>query len=124
VPSRQQRRTVFCIGDDPLALNLRCTRLRAKDFAVVSSGNRYEALIQFGESDVDAVILDLDGGGPESAVIAGEVKKLRPQVPVVVLVTKGDGRAQMSNTLADAVVVKSEEKTRLLRALAGVLRTS
>ena len=82
MPSRRQRRTILCIGDDPLALNLRCARLRDKDFEVLSSGNGYEALIQFGQSQVDAVILDLDGGGPESAVIAGEVKKLCPQAPV------------------------------------------
>ena len=91
--------------------------MRVKGWQVVSSGSGHEGLIRFGEGPVGLVVLDLNGDGVEAALIAGELKRLRPGVRVVILVEKSAPLSEISLRSADAVVLKSEEGTALVAAL-------
>ena len=61
-------------------------------------------------------MLDVDGDGADTAVIAGELKRTKEKVPVIMLV--GDGQALVEGALnsADAVVPRLDE-SELLKAL-------
>ncbi|HET6181264.1 MAG TPA: response regulator [Candidatus Sulfotelmatobacter sp.] len=115
--TKQRRNSVLCIGNDPVHLNLRCSLLKQNGWNVVSASSGHEGVIRFGQEQVDAVILDLNGDGVESALIAGELKRLRPEVPVIMLVVEGKGLAPGATVQADTLVVKPEETDRLLDAL-------
>jgi len=118
---QQRNKSVLCIGNDPLSLNLRCALLKEHGWNVFSSGSGYEGVIRFGQEAVDAVVIDLNDDGAEAALIAGELKRLRPGVPVVILVP--DGRTLMNGATqqANAVVEKSREAAVLVDTLKALL---
>jgi DNA-binding response OmpR family regulator len=120
--SRQALNAVLCIGSDPVPLNLRCAALRQDGWRVSSSGSGHEGLLRFGEERVDIVILDFNDDGSEAALIAGQLKKQRPDVRVIILVSPGKPLLHAALGSADAVVPKSGETTELIKALRAVQR--
>lgn len=107
---------VLCIGRGPIELNLRCALLREHGWDVVSTGNGHEGVLLFGREAVDAVILDLNTDGSEAALIAGEIRRQRPQMPIIMLVAE-KGLVDGATDLASAVIIKSDEAKRLIRTL-------
>lgn len=117
---KRRGKTVLCIGNDPVHLNLRCSLLKEHGWNVLSSGNGHEGVIRFSQEEVDAVVVDFNGGGPESALITGELKRLRPEIPVILLTTAGSP-AKEAIQQANVVIPKSEEASRLVDALKALL---
>ena len=66
---------------------------------------------------MDAVVVDLDDDGSEAALIIGELKRLRPEVPVIMLATDEKLLAPGATQQADAVIMKSQEDRSLIDAL-------
>lgn len=104
---------LLCIGGDPVNLNLRCALLNDQGWETVSCVNAHEGIFRFVQGDIDLVILDLNGNGAESALIAAELKRERPAVPSVMLVADRRTLLEGATDQADAVVLKSEEKSLL-----------
>ena len=69
------------------------------------------------------VVLDLNHDGSESALIAAELKRQRPAMPVLMLVGDASTLAQGATAQADAVVLKSEEAKALHGALRNLVKT-
>ena len=118
---KRRGHSVLCIGNDPVNLNLRCSLLKEHGWNVLSSGSGHEGVIRFGQEVVDVVVVDLDDDGTEAALITGELKRLRPEVPVIILVGEVEALANGATQQADRVVVKSQEAHRLIDALKAVL---
>ena len=116
-PVSRKPHSVLCIGNDAVFQNRRCSLLREHGWTVVSSGSGYDGVIRFGQESVDAVVIDLNDDGTEAALIIGELKRLRPEVPVIILVTEGEALAPGATSQADAIVDKAHEATRLIPAL-------
>ena len=113
--------SVLCIGNDPVHLNLRCSLLKENGWNVLSAGSGHEGVIRFGQEVVDAVVVDLNDDGTEAALITGELKRLRPEVPVIILVADGNTLAPGATAQANAVIVKSKEAHRLIDVLRDLL---
>jgi DNA-binding NarL/FixJ family response regulator len=88
---------------------------------VVNSGSGHDGIIRFGQETVDAVVVDLNDDGAEAALITGELKRLRPEVPVVIVVTEGQTLANGATKQADVLVPKSRESSLLVEAVRAVL---
>lgn len=114
-------KSILCIGNDPLSLNLRCSLLRQHGWKVLSSGNGHEGILRFGQERVNAVVIDLNNDGSEAALIIGELKRLEPEVPVI-LVQEEKVLAPGAIEQASAVVSKSQEDVHLIKALNAVVR--
>ena len=112
---KRRGKTVLCIGNDPVHLNLRCSLLKEHGWNVLSSGSGHEGVIRFSQEEVDAVVVDLNGGA-EAALITGELKRLRPEIPVILLTTAGS-QAKEATQQANVVIAKSEEAGKLVDAL-------
>jgi DNA-binding response OmpR family regulator len=121
--TKRHRCAVLCIGSDPIHLNLRCSLLEEQDWLVLTAGSGYEGVIRFSQEPVDAVVIDLNGDGAESALITGELKRLRPKIPVI-QVFEGKNLPEGATAQADAVVEKSEESRVLVETLRSLLRAS
>lgn len=115
--SGQSSRTVLCIGSEAISLHRRCSFLREQGWRVLSSTNGHEGVLRFTAELVDVVVVDLNGDGSEGALIAGELKRIRPKVPVIILVTEGETLAEGALASADAVVLRSDQHEDLLKAL-------
>ena len=112
--------SVLCIGNDPLNLNLRCALLRQHGWRVLSSGNGHEGILRFGKEAVNAVVVDFNDDGSEAALIIGQLKRLRPEVPVILMKDEKEF-VQGATQQASAVVLKSQEALELIDALKAVL---
>ena len=105
-------RSVLCIGNDPVALNLRSSLLKEHGWVVFSCGSGHAGVLQFQRVSVDVVVLDLNGDGSEIALIAGALKRIRP-VLIVVLVGDPAKLNPESTNQAAAVIAKGREKEQL-----------
>ena len=63
------------------------------------------------------MVVDLDDDGTEAALIIGELKRLRPEEPVIMLATDEKLLAPGATQQADAVIMKSQEDRSLIDAL-------
>jgi CheY-like chemotaxis protein len=79
----------------------------------LSSGSGFEGVKQFERESVDAVVIDLNDDGSEAALIAGQIKQMRPEIPVVFVVSDPKLLVAGATKQADAVVSKAEEKAHL-----------
>lgn len=115
--TRQGQRSVLCIGDDPVNLNLRCSLLAKNGWQVTSSGSGHDGVLRFQREPSDLVVVDLDRDGSEAALIISELKRIRPGVRVLMLVADHRALASGATNQADAVLAKAEESRRLVETL-------
>jgi DNA-binding response OmpR family regulator len=73
--------TVLCIHRDPGELAL----LREKGYGLVTATNGSEGLRLLMSAPVDAVVLEYYLGLMDGAVVAGEIRRVRPQLPIVMV---------------------------------------
>jgi CheY-like chemotaxis protein len=118
----RHRKSVLCIGNNPVPLNLRCTLLKESGWEVFSSGSGHEGVRRFGQESVDAVVIDLNDGGAEAALITGELKRLQPKVPIVLLIDDETKLAPGATKQADATVAKADESRVLLEILSALVK--
>jgi DNA-binding response OmpR family regulator len=108
---KKPARYVLCIGGDPVTLNLRCALLRGNGWEAVSCSNGHEGIFRFAKGNIHVVVLDVDGDGSEAALIAGELKRQSPRIPIIMLVGKRETLVQGATDQADAVVPKPGEQS-------------
>jgi len=116
-----QSDTVLCIGSDALALHFRKRFLKQKGYRVLAASTGNEGLDLFAAEPVDAVVLDyqLDGwGGP---LVAGQMRRQRPDVPIIML-SEEDGLPEDARAVVDAVISESSGGESLGSALAAILQ--
>jgi DNA-binding NtrC family response regulator len=73
--------TLLCINRDPAQLSL----LQENGYELVTAANGHDALRLFMSRAVDAVVLDYELGFLKDKIVAAEIKKLNPRVPIVML---------------------------------------
>lgn len=89
-------------------------------------GGGEEGLVRFGQEPVDLVILGLNDDGVQSALIAGQIKRIWPEVPFIIhhyFVTDRDALMPNATQQADVVVLRSEEDRSLPDALKTALKS-
>jgi DNA-binding response OmpR family regulator len=114
--------SILCIGRGPIELNLRCALLKEHGFDVISAGTGHEGVVAFSRERFDAVVLDLDGDGSESALIAGELRRQCPQVLIIMIVEEDTHQADGATDLASAVIAKSDEARTIVPILSRLLQ--
>ena len=120
--SAKRGRSVLCIGSEPVSLNFRCSLLKQNGWVVLSAGSGHEGVLRFEREKVDAIVVDLNDDGSEAALIIAALKKIRPDIPVIMLVSPDRQLAAGATSQADAVLPKSQETGRLNDVLTGLTR--
>ena len=108
--------TVLHFSCDPSHLLLHRSILASNGFCVLDESNGFEAIRLSTLESVDAVVLHLDGNHAEIAVIARQIKKLRPQVTTILL-TEHTVSVDGVHTLVDDVVHKGDGPETLMKSL-------
>jgi DNA-binding response OmpR family regulator len=109
-------RTILSICSDIFSQYRRCAFLREHGWLILSSTSGHGGIVQFAAELVDVVVLDVDGDGAETAVIAWELKRTKAGVPVILLVGERQALVEGVVECADAVVPRLDE-SELLNAL-------
>jgi CheY-like chemotaxis protein len=95
--------TLLCIHRDPAELSL----LQENGYELVTATSGLEALRLLMTRPVDAIVLEHHLGVLNGAVVAAEIKKVKPQLPIVML---ADDLELPEGTLksVDALVTRSD----------------
>lgn len=108
--------TLLCIHRDPAQLNM----LQQSGYDLVTATTGHDGLRLFMSRPVDAIVLDYHLGLLDGGVVAAEIKKVKPEVPIVLLAADLDLPASTLNSV-DALVAKSDGPDSLLATIRLVL---
>ncbi|MFB3915991.1 MAG: response regulator [Terriglobales bacterium] len=111
---------VLCIDDEPVVLASRKLVLQSAGYDVVTAPGGREGLQMFSNLPVDAVVLDYLMPELKGDVVAAEMKRLNPAVPIVMLsayVTLPENALEF----VDAFVTKGDHPSVLLEKLRELL---
>jgi CheY-like chemotaxis protein len=117
--------TLLCIHRDPAQLSL----LKQNGYELLTATNARDGLRLFRLQTVDAIVVEYHLGLLDGAVVAAEIKQLRPRVPIVmladhselpegalksvdVLVAKSDGPQLLSDAVRFALGLKPQGRDR------------
>jgi DNA-binding NtrC family response regulator len=104
---------ILCIDDDDGMLDYQRALLERCGFAALTSASARQGLQIAAVCGIAAVVLDYHMPEMNGHEVAAEIKRLRPQVPVV-LVSSDDEIPEEVLKLVDAFVPKNEAPNRLL----------
>jgi CheY-like chemotaxis protein len=108
--------TLLCIHRDPSQLSL----LKQNGYELLTAATSREGLRLFMSRDVDAIVIDYHLGLLDGAIVAAEIKQVRPQVPIVMLANPLELPPEALNSV-DAVVPRSAAPQSLWAAVHFVL---
>jgi DNA-binding response OmpR family regulator len=108
--------TLLCIHRDPDQLSL----LQEHGYELLTATNGSDGLRLFMSRPVDAIVLDYRLGLLDGGVVAAEIKKVKPQVPIVMLAEDVELPDDALKSV-DALVSKSDGPHFLLASLRSVL---
>jgi DNA-binding response OmpR family regulator len=108
--------TLLCIHRQPAQLGL----LQDKGYEVVTATNGSEGLRLFMSRPVDAIVLEYHLGLLDGAIIADEIKQVRPEVPIVMLTDDFELPEGVLKSV-DAIVTKADGTHSVLAIVRYVL---
>jgi DNA-binding response OmpR family regulator len=95
--------TLLCIHRDPAQLR----SLQENGYDLLSATNGPDGLRLFASQPVDAIVLDYHLGLLDGALVANEIKRVRPTIPIVMLADNLELPDGALNSV-DALVTKSD----------------
>ncbi|MGD0510086.1 MAG: response regulator [Terriglobales bacterium] len=107
------RKTILCVDDDDSMLRYQRALLERRGFTVLTAASARQGLQIAVACAVAAVIVDYHMPDMNGHELATEIKRLRPQVPIV-MVSSDDGIAEQVLKVVDAFVSKNEAPSRLV----------
>lgn len=108
--------TLLCIHRDPSPLAF----LKENGYEVLTANNGHEGLRLFITRHVDAIVLEYHLGFLDGGVVAAEIKKTRPQVPILMIIDHLEVPEGALRSV-DMVVARFDGGPFLLSALRSVL---
>jgi len=114
-------KVVLCIDDEAPALNLRKLVLESSGFSVLTALNGEEGLSILDSRHVDAAVVDYSMPGMHGGVVAAEIRRRRPRLPVIMLTAYNFVNETLSNSV-DVFIVKGEDPDLLVKRLDSLIR--
>ncbi len=105
--------TILCIDDEEPGLVVRKLLLEEAGYKVLTARSGAEGIRLFKSSSVDAVVLDYWMSGMNGVAVARELKRLNPDLPIIILSAYG---TLLDETLglAEVWIRKGEEDPQYL----------
>jgi CheY-like chemotaxis protein len=113
---------LLCIDDYETALAGWCLYLQEQGYCVTGASSPQEGLEIFATQQVDAVVLDYSMPELTGDIVAGFMKKMKPEVPIIIFTGLCDIPEDLRNNI-DAFLEKGSEPGALLRLLDQMLQT-
>jgi|ERR1700677_1767398 CheY-like chemotaxis protein len=110
------RKTILCIDDDDSMLGYHRALLERRGFAVLTASSGRQGVQIACACAIAAVIVDYHMPEMNGDEVATEIKRHRPQVPIV-MVSNDDEISENALKVVDAFVSKSETSRQLVPVL-------
>lgn len=102
----QSPKTILCVDDEKLQLQLRKALLESAGFVVLAAQSSDDAMEMFRTHHVDAVVTDYWLSGNNGTALAEQMKRLRPRIPILML--SGFSSLPGEGAVVDAWLRKAE----------------
>lgn len=109
---------VLCIDDDPAILSYERALLERSGYSVTTAASAQEGLRLVTTRNFDTVLLDYEMPGMNGCDVALEIKRVRPELVIILL--SGSGVPIYASTLVDAFILKLEASRQLLPTIAAL----
>ena len=119
MPNYPARKTILCIDDDDGMLGYQRALLERRGFAVVTAASARQGLEIAVACAVAAVVLDYHMPEMNGHEVATEIKRLRPQLPIV-MVSSDESIPEHTLKMVDAFVSKNEARSCLVPAITRI----
>lgn len=119
IPNRKS--PVLCIDDEPSNLMVRKLLLESAGYFVLTASSGKEGLDIFASQKVDAVVVDYSMPDMDGSVVAAQIKKIKPRVPIIML-SAYPGIRESVKEVVDAFVEKGGEPKDLLSRLESLVK--
>ena len=113
------KRTLLCVDDNQVALDLRKQVLESFGYSVLIASDSIAALELFSSSQVDLVISDHLLQGSTGTQLAAAMKKLRPDIPIAIISGLPDAPADMEH--ADLFICKADPIPQVVQKISELL---
>jgi CheY-like chemotaxis protein len=120
VPGFAMKTMILCIDDDAVGLRIRKLLLETRGYQVLTAENGAEGIRAFASSDIDLVILDYVMPEMDGGVVATEMRRLKPGIPILLLSAYVDLPPAVLASV-NACAVKGESPNELLSSVAQLL---
>jgi len=114
-------KVVLCIDDEAQALNLRKLVLESRGFTVLTALNGEDGLSILDSQHIDAAVLDYSMPGMNGGVVAAEIRRREPRLPIIMLTAYNFVSETLSNSV-DVFIVKGEDPDLLVKRLESLIR--
>ncbi len=112
------KRVILCIDDDAAILYYETALLERSGYSVLTATSAQQGLRLVTMCKCDAVILDYEMPGMNGYEVASEIKRVRPELMVILL--SGSEVAIHALALVDAFIPKLEASRELLPMIAAL----
>jgi len=113
--------TILCIDDETAGLLPRRLLLESAGYRVIEARSGLEGIRLFQSEKVDAVILDYWMSGMKGTQVASELKRINPNVPIIVLSGMLDLPGEASGLVDEWMIKGSTRAEQLLNSISGLL---
>ena len=110
-------KTILCIDDDDSMLGYQRALLERRGYVVLTAASARHGLQIAAACVIAAVIVDYQMPEMKGHEVAAEIKRLKPEVPIV-MVSSDDQIPEHALKVVDAFVPKDEAPSRLLPVIA------
>jgi CheY-like chemotaxis protein len=112
---------LLCVDDHAIYLPVRKAYLELHGYVVLTASSGREGLQLLAEHRIDGVVLDYRMPEMDGAEVAREIRRTRPDLPIIMLSGYPHEIPADVRSLVNAAVMKGESPTALLEALYQVL---
>jgi two-component system, NarL family, sensor histidine kinase UhpB len=119
--SERAATTILCIDDETAGLLPRRLLLESAGYRVIEARSGLEGIRLFQSEKVDAVILDYWMSGMKGTQVASELKRINPNVPIIVLSGMLDLPGEASGLVDEWMIKGSTRAEQLLNSINGLL---
>ena len=113
--------TILCIDDDDAILSYEKALLERSGYGVITAASAQQGLRLVTMCECDAVLLDYEMPGMNGSELAIEIKRVRPELAIVLL--SGSDVPAYALPLVDAFLPKIEARRHLLPVIAAVCQS-
>jgi CheY-like chemotaxis protein len=113
------RRTILCIDDDDSMLRYQKALFERHGYKVLTAASARQGLRIAAVCTVAAVVVDYHMPEMNGLEVATEMKRLKPQIPIV-MVSSDDAIPEPALNVVDAFVSKNEAPRRLLPVITRI----
>lgn len=112
---------LLCIDDQAAYLPARKAFLESRGYEVFTAGSGPEGLGILKQRRIDCVILDYRMPVMDGAQVAGEIRRIRPSLPIIMFSGFPQEVPSPVRALVDALVLKGKDLTALFEVLETLL---